>query len=232
MPVVTQPNGQDFVDLTKLAQYCLTEARNNGLTASNPVGVTVFGPSTNPNVVGPSVFVNVSWATPTPTVGMVWLSPATSLFQIATTAVAATNTWVQVASWYDVFYAAARALAAAVAPIQQSLVSATRRAVAAAIAANVLALDLSLADVFTVPLGAAITTFNMTNVPPTGNRVTVEVVFTADGTLRAITWPTGTLWSGGTAPTMTATNAKQDRIELSTNNGGTSWFGRVISQNL
>lgn len=101
----------------------------------------------------------------------------------------------------------------------------------AAIASGVLAVDLTNGNHFTVPLTAAITTFTIANVALTGNACAVTFIFTTDGTTRAITWPTGTVWPGGTGPTMTATVNKRDIIMLYTVNGGTTWFGFVSGQN-
>lgn len=40
-----------------------------------------------------------------------------------------------------------------------------------------------------------------------------------------VTWPTGTMWSGGTAPTLSTAAGAIDVITLTTFNGGTTWFG-------
>src|SRR5262245_50769491 len=100
----------------------------------------------------------------------------------------------------------------------------------ASISSNTLTLDLRQAAHFQVPLGANITTFTVSNVP-TNVAAAVTVTFTADGTLRTITWPTGTVWGAGIAPTMTSTNNKRDIITLYTTNGGSVWFGFINGQN-
>jgi hypothetical protein len=99
------------------------------------------------------------------------------------------------------------------------------------ISTNTLALDLNNGNHFAVSLTANITTFTVSNVPTSGKAAAVVVVFTADGTLRTITWPSGTVWAGGTAPTMTSTNNKRDIVSLYTFDGGTVWFGVVVGQN-
>lgn len=99
------------------------------------------------------------------------------------------------------------------------------------ISTNTLAVDLANGNHFAVALSANISTFTIANVPATGNAATVTFIFTADGSVRTIVWPTGTVWSDGTAPTMTGTNAKRDIVTLYTVDGGTVWFGVVAGQN-
>jgi len=99
------------------------------------------------------------------------------------------------------------------------------------ISTNTLAVDYTDGAVFAVALNANITTFTIANPPASGEHCAVTFVFTADGTIRTITWPTGTVWPAGTAPTMTGTNNKRDIITLMTYDGGTVWFGMIVGQN-
>jgi len=99
------------------------------------------------------------------------------------------------------------------------------------ISTNTLAVDYTTAAVFSVSLNAAITTFTIANPPASGEHAAVTFVFTADGTVRAITWPSGTVWPAGVAPTMTGTNGKRDIITLVTFDAGTTWFGMIVGQN-
>jgi hypothetical protein len=98
------------------------------------------------------------------------------------------------------------------------------------ISTNTLAVSLNNGNHFAVALNADITTFTISNVPTSGKAAAVVFVFTADGTSRSVTWPSGTVWAGGVAPTMTATNTKRDIVSLYTFDGGTTWFGVVIGQ--
>lgn len=237
MPRITQPNPQDFLSLVALAQYCISEAVNNNLSGSNPISVLVTGPSlADVRLPGATVTVIVATAAPaTIAPGTVWLDPTPGSatygrFQIATTALAATNTWLLATQWTDVFYPVARAASANNIVAQASQTTEVRKLATPAIVAGVLTLDLAVADAFNVSLNAAITSMPVNNVPATG-RIQVNIAFTADGTVRAITWPTGTVWPGGAAPTMTGTLNKRDRIELVTTNGGTVWFATVLGQN-
>ena len=99
----------------------------------------------------------------------------------------------------------------------------------ATISAGTLTLDLSTASVFYVSLNAAITTFTISN-PPAGSSA-LALVFTADGTPRAVTWGAAVTWSGGTAPTLTSTANKKDVFSFLTLNSGTNWLGFTGGQN-
>jgi hypothetical protein len=85
--------------------------------------------------------------------------------------------------------------------------------------------------VFAVSLNAAITSLTFSNIPTSGNAYGLTLLFVADGTARAVTWPSSIKWSGGVAPTLTSTNAKTDIFVLSTVDGGTVWFAMVGGQN-
>jgi hypothetical protein len=99
------------------------------------------------------------------------------------------------------------------------------------ISSGVLALNCALGNVFHVSLNAAITTLTISNIPTTGNAFGITLAFTADGTSRSVTWGASIKWSGGTAPTLTSTNAKVDIFVLTTWDGGTTWFAMVGGQN-
>lgn len=99
------------------------------------------------------------------------------------------------------------------------------------ITANTLTLNLASAVVFHVNLNSAITTFTLTNVPASPRVYSFALQLSADGTSRSVVWPTGTRWSGGTAPTLTTTAGKVDTFTFLTHDGGTSWFGYTNDQN-
>ena len=102
---------------------------------------------------------------------------------------------------------------------------------APAISSGTLTLNCSLGNVFAVSLNAAITTLTISNIPTTGNAFGITLAFTCDGTARAVTWPAAVKWSGGTAPTLTSTNAKVDIFVLTTWDGGTTWYAMIGGQN-
>jgi hypothetical protein len=98
------------------------------------------------------------------------------------------------------------------------------------ISAGVLNLNCALGNVFAVSLNAAITSITFSNIPTGAYGLTLA--FTCDGTARAVTWPASVKWSGGTAPTLTSTNAKVDIFVLNTWDGsGTTWYAMVGGQN-
>lgn len=107
-----------------------------------------------------------------------------------------------------------------------------RQTAAPTISANALTLSLSTAAVFLVNLNANITTLTISNVPATANRaVDFTVIFTADGTARTITWPASVKWAGGTGPTMTSANGKQDVIDFTSTDAGATWLAHICGQN-
>ncbi len=106
----------------------------------------------------------------------------------------------------------------------------TETRTAPAIGGGALTLDCSLGTYFNVALNANCTV-TISNAPASGRALGIFVKFTADGTIRTITWPGSVVWSNGVAPTMTGTNNKRDLITLITEDGGTTWFGIVVGQN-
>lgn len=102
--------------------------------------------------------------------------------------------------------------------------------IAAAIAANVLTLNLQNGAEFTTSLNANVNTLTIQNVPSTTAVTTLTIRFTADGTVRTITWPASFKWGGGSAPTMTGTLNKVDILTARTYDGGTTWYPAIYTQ--
>jgi hypothetical protein len=100
----------------------------------------------------------------------------------------------------------------------------------ASISSGTLTLDLSLGTIFNVTLNANVTSFSITNTPTGSSAVTI--VFTADGTPRAVAWGASVLWPSGNAPLLTSTNGKKDVFSLITLDSGTNWYGFVGGQDL
>jgi hypothetical protein len=98
------------------------------------------------------------------------------------------------------------------------------------ISAGTLTISLANGTVFNVANSANITTFTISNAPAS-KASAFTLVLTANGTGYTQTWGASVNWSGGTAPTLTTTNAKRDIIMFFTNDGGTTWFGTVMGQN-
>jgi len=99
------------------------------------------------------------------------------------------------------------------------------------ISSGTLTLNLETSNIFTVSLNAAITTLTISNPPASGSGGSFTLIFTADGTARAVTWPASIKWAGGTAPTLTSTSGKVDSFAFFTSDGGTNWQGYVGGQN-
>jgi hypothetical protein len=101
----------------------------------------------------------------------------------------------------------------------------------AAISGGTLTLDLSTAGIFYVNLNANVTTLTISNTQTIGASA-FTLIFIADGTPRSVTWGASILWPGGTAPTLTSTNGKDDIFSFVTIDGGTTWYGFNGGQNL
>lgn len=99
------------------------------------------------------------------------------------------------------------------------------------ISAGGLTLNLANGNVFDVALNAAITTLTISSPPAANNAGSFTLIFTADGTARAVSWPTSVTWSAATPPTLTSTNGKKDVFGFISLNGGTNWYGFVGGQN-
>lgn len=108
----------------------------------------------------------------------------------------------------------------------------TETKTAPTISAGALALDLATASVFEVALGGNITALTVSNPPASGTAVGFTLIFTADGTARAVTWPASFKWAGGVAPTLTSTNTKKDFFSFYTSDGGTTYQAFVAGQNV
>jgi hypothetical protein len=87
-----------------------------------------------------------------------------------------------------------------------------------------------LVTTFDVALNAAITTLTLSNLPPSGVPYRFELIFTADGTARAVTWGASRKWPGGNAPTLTSTNTKKDRFAGMTIDADTTTLMSIIGQ--
>ncbi len=100
------------------------------------------------------------------------------------------------------------------------------------ISSGTLTLNLNDAQLFDVSLNANVTTLTISNVDATSNTVNAfTLIFTMDGTARTVTWPASVKWAGGTAPTLTSTNAKKDVLAFISPDNGTTWLGFVGGQN-
>lgn len=99
------------------------------------------------------------------------------------------------------------------------------------ISAGTLTLNLENGNVFGVALNANITTLTIQNPPAAGTAGSFTLAFTADGTLRTVTWGAAVKWQGGVAPTLTSTNGKVDIFTFVTWDAGTNWYAFTAGKN-
>jgi hypothetical protein len=82
----------------------------------------------------------------------------------------------------------------------------------------------SAANVFDVTLTDNCA-LSVTNPPATGKSGSVTLILRQDGTgSRTVTWPAGSQWAGGTAPTLSTAASSVDVITMFTLDGGAVWF--------
>jgi hypothetical protein len=100
------------------------------------------------------------------------------------------------------------------------------------ISAGALTLDCSAGALFVVSLNANITTMTISNPPPAGYVLQIQLHFIGDGTARTVSWPASVKWPGGTPTSgITSINGRASVINLTTHDGGTSWFADFINNN-
>jgi len=99
------------------------------------------------------------------------------------------------------------------------------------ISAGTATFDLSLSNTFKCSLTANITTFTVSNWTAS-KTATVSIRLTQDATgSRTVALPAGWRWAGGTAPTITGTANKADILILYSDDGGTTIFPALYTQN-
>lgn len=92
-----------------------------------------------------------------------------------------------------------------------------------------LILDLGTFRVFNITCTGS-TTLTFINTPPANQQFIAYIYVTNNGGT-VTTWPTGTSWASGLAPTMTATAGRTDIITMLTIDGGIKWYATVAGQN-
>ena len=98
------------------------------------------------------------------------------------------------------------------------------------IASSAVNLDLSTAALFAITLNSNVSASFIN--PPASPRVcTFTVAMSADGTTRAVTWPTTVKWAAGVPPTITSTIRKVDIFSFLTHDGGATYYGFTSDQN-
>lgn len=74
-------------------------------------------------------------------------------------------------------------------------------------------------------------TLAVSNWPASGNFAKLVLDISNGGAFNITAWPSGTIWAGGTAPTITSGAGKRDVILLTTLDGGATILGSVVGQN-
>jgi hypothetical protein len=102
-----------------------------------------------------------------------------------------------------------------------------------AVSSNTITIDLSVSNVKYFQATANITTTNVTNPAASGKLQSFQLRVKGDGSARTWAWFDSTVkWPGGTAPTRTSTNNKYDWFAFESLDGGTTWAGFVLGQNM
>lgn len=91
---------------------------------------------------------------------------------------------------------------------------------ALSVSGGAVTVDCSLGDYFTLTPTAAVTSWTFTNVP---QGCTLTIVLTQGATPYAVAMPAGIKWAGGVAGAFSTAANKQDELNLSTVNTGTTW---------
>lgn len=93
---------------------------------------------------------------------------------------------------------------------------------------NATTLDISGGNSFDLQLTEN-TTLTISNPSPTGKfcQINIDLEQTGAGTF-TVTWPASVLWPGGTAPIITTGLGAIDKVTLTTNDAGTTWYGSFI----
>lgn len=90
-------------------------------------------------------------------------------------------------------------------------------------------INLELGNVVTATVNSTVArSIAFTNPPASGTAGSFTLLLTAGGQAASFTWPNGTRWAGGTAPTLsgsTAATSAVDILTFATVNGGTNWYG-------
>ncbi len=89
-------------------------------------------------------------------------------------------------------------------------------------------IDLSAAAVFSKTISSA-TTFTLTNLPDTNQACSFMLNLTNGGAY-TVTWWSGVKWSGGVAPTLTASG--RDMLSFVSYDGGATWNGILLGKDM
>ena len=111
---------------------------------------------------------------------------------------------------------------------RNTLIAAPRYSTRVAMAAN--NIDLAAGEMFTKTITGA-TTFTVSNVPASGNFVSILVELSSTGAL-GVTWWANVKWAGGAPFSITSGVGGYDVVGLYTYDGGANWTGLVLGKNI
>jgi hypothetical protein len=89
------------------------------------------------------------------------------------------------------------------------------------------AMDFSLGNVVSITANGDLT-LSITNPPASGKTGTLTLLLTNGGAV-SVTWPSGTTWLTGSAPSLTASGL--DVLSFTTTDGGTTWRAHLLMLN-
>ena len=89
------------------------------------------------------------------------------------------------------------------------------------------AMDFSLGNIVSITAGGTLT-LSITNPPASGKTGTLVLLLTNGGAV-SVSWPSGTTWLTGSAPSLTASGL--DVISFTTTDGGTTWRTHLLMLN-
>lgn len=101
--------------------------------------------------------------------------------------------------------------------------------VSAVTASGATTLNLANGNVFNVTMSAS-STFTFSGAT-NGKACSFTVYIRHNAASLSATWPSGTRWAGGTAPTLSATSGAVDILVFESIDGGTTWFGSLVGTN-
>lgn len=90
-------------------------------------------------------------------------------------------------------------------------------------------MDYTLGQVVTLTVSTSANTFAVTNLPASGREASLTLYITNGGS-QTVNWMSGTMWAGGTPPTLTTSGL--DVIVVTTHDAGATWYGFVSGQNM
>lgn len=94
-----------------------------------------------------------------------------------------------------------------------------------------LTLDIENGNHFATTLTENVTTLTISNPAASGTVQPITIKFTQDGIGSwTVAFPASFKWSGGSAPTITATAGAVDWVSAWTDDGGTTWYANVMGQ--